>query len=140
MPKGRYKKAPSPATSGKHHLYLNAKPPGELVGTVAKLRWKNTIHTLASENRKLPKSHEGILIGFCSSFQLLADCEASIRTDGLLVDGGRDGKRRSPALAGKIQALNAIRQFSAELGLSPASASRLPLPPIEEERNEFADL
>lgn len=137
---GRYKKTAPAATSGNPKLYLSSSPPAELVGVTAKLRWKSTINSLAAENRKLPTSHEGILIGFCSSFQLLADCEQSLRAHGIMIDGGRDGQRRSPALAGKLQALNAIRQFSSEIGLSPASASRLPLPPVEEERNPFADL
>lgn len=137
--RGRYPKTPPAATSGNAKLYLTRKPPAELVGAVAQSRWKSTINTLASENRKLPKSNEGVLIGFCAAFQLLADCEKSLQEDGLLVDGGRDGKRRSPALAGKLQAMNAIRAFASEIGLSPASASRLPLPPVEMMPNPFLE-
>lgn len=118
-------------------LFLTHQTPDALVGPAAKARWMQTILVLADEGRRIPRSHEGALLGYCSAFQLLADCEASLATDGLLIDGGRDGKRRSPALGGKLSALTAIRQFGSELGLSTQSASRLPLPPISPEPNEF---
>jgi P27 family predicted phage terminase small subunit len=133
--KGRRKK--NPIESSEH--YLIADPPAELIGDIARARWVATIEVLDSENRKIPRSNEGVMIGYCSAFQLLADCERELQASGLLV-ANRDGGRRSPALAGKIQAMNAIRAFAAEIGLTPASASRLPLPPIAELPNPVADL
>ena len=126
------------APSGNSENYLSSKPPSTLTGKAARERWKQTIEILAKETRFIPRSNEGVLIGYCSAFSLLDDCEKSLAADGLLVDGGRDGKRRHPALAGKLQALSAIRLYAAELGLTPRSAARLPLPTIEEV-NEFLD-
>lgn len=88
----------------------------------------------------MPHTQKMIVAGLCSAAQLLADSEASIAADGLLIDAGRDGKKRNPALSSKIQALGLIRAYAAEIGLSPASASRLPLPPVEEEKNPFTEL
>ena len=98
---------------------LSATPPACLTGETASARWTQTINDLAEESRTLPCSNEGVLIGYCAAFQLLADCERSIAKDGLLLDRGREGQKRSPALTGKISALSSIKGFASELGLSP---------------------
>ena len=118
---------------------LSKTPPETLQGDVARARWARTIETLQSEGRTLPRSNEGMLEGYCAAFELLADCEASIKADGLLVDGGRDGQRRSPALSGKIQALAAIKGFATQLGLSPTSAKGLKLQRVDEKPNPFRE-
>ena len=118
-------------------LHLTESPPATLTGHAARERWTLTIHDLEAEGRKLPRSNEGVLIGYASAFQLLADCDEGLKTDGLLIDGGRDGKRRHPALAGKLQALAAIRGFGVQLGLSPTSAKGLPVPPVDPEPNPY---
>lgn len=118
---------------------LTTEPPAELSGDVARARWTRTIETLADEGRQLPASNEGVLMAYSSAFQLLSECEAAIASDGLLVDGGRDGKRRHPALAGKTSALTSIRSLAAQLALSPTSAKGVVLPPVTT-RNPFQHL
>jgi P27 family predicted phage terminase small subunit len=122
-------------------LYLSPnQPPPELRGPIARAEWHSLLAHLEGENRKLPLSQKMIVAGLCAAAQLLADSEDSIVSTGILIADGRGGFKRNPALSSKIQALGLIRAYSAEIGLSPASASRLPLPPIEKERNPFEEL
>lgn len=135
--KGRRPKATHAADHGEKTPYLTDRPPAELAGEVARARWEKTIRDLEAENRKLPRSNESALIGLCSACQLLADAERSLAEHGLIVDAGREGSRRNPALSAKTSALTSIRGFASEIGLTPASAGRLPLPPIEDEPGDF---
>jgi len=143
--KGRRPKYPTAPAVIEHganpHLYLQPdQPPDDLRGAIAREQWTVLLEDLAAENRKLPTSQKMIVLGYCSAAQLLADSEDSIIADGILIGAGREGRKRNPALSSKIQALGLIRAYAAEIGLSPASASRLPLPPVEKKRNKFDDL
>lgn len=142
MSKGRRPKVTAPQTASDNpELYLTpSQVPAELRGELARLQWRTLLEDLAAENRRLPASQKMIVLGYCSAAQLLADSEDSIMNDGILIEGGREGRRRNPALSSKIQALGLVRSYAAEIGLSPASASRLPLPAIEEEFNPFSEL
>jgi P27 family predicted phage terminase small subunit len=104
----------------------------------AKDVWRTTIENLQSENRPLHQLNEEILIGFASSASIARECGEILAREGYLISGGRDGSRRHPAASIRMSALQSLRAFAAELGLSPASSGRLPKPSIAMKPNKFS--
>lgn len=104
----------------------------------AKAVWRRTIADLQTENRPLHQLNRECLIGFCESSAIVRECGEILSREGYLVSGGRDGSRRHPAASIRISALQSLRAFAAELGLSPASSGRLPKPSTPAKVNKFA--
>lgn len=134
--KGRRKKSSSaPASSGEN---IKSTPPAWL-SDHAKTVWRETIETLEAEGRPLNRLNTQALTGFCDAAGLVRECAEVLARDGMTIDGGREGLKRHPAVTTRISALNSLRGYAIELGLTPGTAGRIPTPE-KEEPNEFADL
>lgn len=118
---------------------INATPP-DWLGHHAKSVWRETIAALEAENRPLGQLNRQALVGLCDAAGLVRECAEVLGRDGMTIDGGREGMKRHPALTTRISALNSLRAYAAELGLTPSSSARLPQPPPPEDENPFSGL
>jgi P27 family predicted phage terminase small subunit len=136
---GRYpKQTPTPAKPGSTPANLTRKPPGYLAGHAAKI-WRETISDLEAEGIPLHRLNRQALVGFCDACGIVRECSETLAREGHTMAGGREGIKRNPAASIRISALQAVRAYAAELGLSPASSGRLPKAPIKK-WSKFDDL
>jgi len=126
-------------TTANHAGYIKADHPPAWLSDHAKHVWRTTVHNLEAEGRPLGCLNLETLTGFCDAAGLVKECAETLAREGMTIDGGRDGLKRHPAVTTRISALNALRAYAIELGLTPGTAARLPTP-AKEERNEFYDL
>jgi len=126
-------------TTGKPDSTLTSEPPDYLTGHAARV-WRETITDLEAEGRPIHRLNRQTLVGFCDAAAIVRECGETLAREGHLVDGGREGLKRNPAATLRISALQALRAFAAELGLTPASNARLPQPHVPEKKSKFADL
>lgn len=122
--KGRRKKATVPAKSGAN---ITGSAPAWL-SAHAKTVWKDTITTLKAEGRPLSRLNLQAFTGFCDAAGLVRECAEVLEREGMTIDGGREGLKRHPAVTTRISALNALRNYAIELGLTPGTAPRIPTP------------
>ncbi len=118
---------------------LTGEPPDYLTGHAARV-WRETIGDLEAEGRPIHRLNRQTLVGFCDACGIVRECSETLAREGHLVDGGREGSKRNPAASIRISALQAVRAYAAELGLSPASSGRLPKPPPPVRKSRFDDL
>lgn len=102
--------------------------------------WAETIILLEHAGRCMPAHNSEIYVGFCVAAATVREADEVLQREGLTICDGRAGTRRHPLISVRSQALLQLRSYAESCGLTPASAARLPLPPIEEEANPFADL
>lgn len=126
-------------SAGKPASALTSNPPAYLTGHGADV-WRETIADLEAEGRPIHVLNRQALFGFCESSAAVREYGEILARDGHTIDGGREGQKRNPAASLRISALNSLRAYAAELGLTPASAGRLPSPPVVPKINRFADL
>lgn len=88
--------------------------------------WRETIETLESEGRPLGQLNLQAFVGFCDAAGLVRECAEVLAKEGMTIDGGREGKKRHPAVTTRISALNSLRGYACELGLTPGTAARIP--------------
>lgn len=106
----------------------------------AKQVWKETVSAMKAERRPLGQLNRQALVGLCDAAGLVRECAEVLAREGMTIDGGREGQKRHPAVTTRISALNSLRAYAAELGLTPASSARLPEPPPRPEDNPFLHL
>lgn len=133
------------AQSAKHHKLdlplgvLEATCPPDWFSDRAATVWFYTLQNLAEAGHAIPIHNSEIFVGFCLSAAAAREADEILGKEGLTVNDGRAGTRRHPLISVRSQALLQLRSCAESLGLTPASAARLPFPPVAEERNEFAD-
>jgi P27 family predicted phage terminase small subunit len=119
--------------------HTDLSEPPDWLSDHGKSVWRSTITDLEREGRPLGCLNYQTLTGFCDAAGLVKECAETLARDGMTIDGGREGLKRHPAVTTRISALNALRAYAIELGLTPGSAARVPSAK-KEDRNEFADL
>jgi len=117
---------------------LSITPPAYLPEH-AQTVYRNTVKDLAASGRPLLVIHREAVIGLAQAADLARQAGDEIRRTGFVLDGGREGVKRSPAIAAQIAALASLKAFCSELGLTPGSFKKMPHIK-QDERNEFADL
>jgi P27 family predicted phage terminase small subunit len=117
---------------------LNSTPPAFLPEHAQEV-YRTTVKDLAASGRPLLVIHRESVIGLAQAADLAKQAGEEIRKTGFVMDGGREGVKRNPAISAQIAALASLKAFAAELGLTPGSFKKMPQIE-EEERNEFADL
>lgn len=132
--KGRRTNNTTP-TTGKT---ITSEPP-EWLSDHAKTVWRQTLADLEEEGRPLGRLNAQALVGFCDAAGLVRECAETLALHGMTIDGGREGMKRHPAVTTRISALNSLRAYAIELGLTPGTAGRIKITPPEEE-NEFDSL
>jgi P27 family predicted phage terminase small subunit len=68
---------------------------------------------------------KGALAGYAVSYALVMECEREIAREGLTVTNAKGREVPNPLLAVARNAMNQMRGFAAELGMSPAARSRI---------------
>jgi|GEM_PF-6619632 len=107
---------------------ISGTPP-DWMGKYAGEVWRKTIEDLEAESRPIHQLNTQMLIGFAEAAGLVRECAEIIAKEGMLIDGGRYGKKRHPAVGMRLAALSALRGYASELGLTPGASGRLPAVP-----------
>lgn len=122
--KGRRTKTSVPASSGITSTNITADAPSWL-SEHAKAVWRETIETLEIEGRPLNRLNIQAFTGFCDAAGLVRECSETLARDGMTIEGGREGLKRHPAVTTRISALNSLRSYAIELGLTPGTTGRI---------------
>lgn len=61
----------------------------------------------------------------CTSYAIARQAAETLQREGLIVPGGRDGDKKSPALQAFQSSVEAFRKLAATFGLSPLSRTKL---------------
>lgn len=120
-------KRPKPTKRPPTAELTDAEPPDWLSKYGVEV-WHRTLKDLAEAGRPVDRLNREAFVGFCDAAGLVAECSQVLAAEGMTIDGGREGKKRHPAVTTRISALNSLRAYAAELGLTPASSGRLPEP------------
>ncbi|MEF2548846.1 phage terminase small subunit P27 family [Aurantimonas sp. E1-2-R+4] len=99
------------------------KPPDEM-STEAKAEWKRVMPVLV-ERRVLSPADIGAVERFCEASGDIRIARASIAKDGAYVENRLGELKRHPAFATLRESTAEARRWAAELGLTPASRSRV---------------
>jgi P27 family predicted phage terminase small subunit len=117
---------------------LSSTPPAFLPRYAQEV-YRETVRNLNEAGRPLLLIHKQALVGLCQAADLAKQAGEEIRNTGFILDGGREGVKRNPAISAQIAALASLKAFAAELGLTPGSFKKMPH--LEDnEPNPFADL
>lgn len=122
--KGRRTKTPLPASSGFTSANITTDAPSWL-SDHARAVWRETIETLEIEGRPLNRLNLQAFTGFCDAAGLVRECGEILARDGMTLAGGREGLKRHPAVTTRISALNSLRSYAIELGLTPGTTGRI---------------
>lgn len=87
---------------------------------VAAEEWRKAARTLVDRGT-LTEGDLGALAGYASAFGDFVMTTRQIEADGLVLNG-----KKHPLLTAQVAARNQLRQFAAELGLTPAARSKAP--------------
>lgn len=117
---------------------LSSTPPAFLPKHAQEV-YRTTVKDLAASGRPLLVIHREAVIGLAQAADLAKQAGEEIRKTGFVMDGGREGVKRNPAISAQIAALASLKSFAAELGLTPGSFKKMPH--LEDDGpNPFAEL
>src|SRR5262245_15670419 len=108
-------------------------PPGvpecpDILDDDGRAEWFRTAAVL-SEMGLLSKADRSALAAYCMSYSRWVHAEAQVRKYGTIVKSPEKGfPMKSPYLCVAEQALEAMRKFMVEFGLTPSSRSRIRVP------------
>jgi P27 family predicted phage terminase small subunit len=114
---------------------IKLPPCPEHLSTAAKAEWEFIAAELAPLG-VLAKVDKAVLAGYCSEFAAWAECELFLQENGSVLTL-RDDKgnvkwvQEAPQARLALKHLEKVRQFAAELGLSPSSRTRIHARPSE---------
>lgn len=98
-------------------------PPMMLKGEALR-EWKRVTKLLA-EVGLIAKLDRAIIAGYCQAWSRWTECERMLETTGMIVKAPNGYPMYSPYLAAANKALEQLRQFSEQIGLSGSSRSRI---------------
>jgi P27 family predicted phage terminase small subunit len=87
-----------------------------------KAEWRRVV-PLLTERNILSKADLSALASYCVAFGQVQMCQEILNTEGLVIDSSQ-GRRGHPAAQVQHRAQSQMRQYAAELGLTPVSRSR----------------
>lgn len=99
------------------------RAPAEL-GKSAKKEWQRICPELVKQGL-FSTLDRSVLILYCSAYGRFIDAEKELQTSGLTQKSPNGYLQKSPALQIADKALAQVRQFAIQLGLSPASRSKI---------------
>jgi P27 family predicted phage terminase small subunit len=140
---GRKPKKPTRiATPESDELPATLEPydPPDWLSIAAKNIWMYCLLEVEKSGHRIPRQNLEVFTGYVQAAATAKEADIILQKEGLTVSDGRAGTRRHPLVSVRSQALLQLRAYAESLGLTPASSSRLPLPPIPEQPNPFADL
>ena len=90
----------------------------------ARAEW-NRVTVLLAEVGLIVKLDRAVIAGYCMAWSRWVECEKMLRTTGLIVKAPNGYPMYSPYLTASNKALDQVRQFSEQIGLSGSSRSRI---------------
>lgn len=90
----------------------------------AKQEWRRVVKDLRAVGL-LTSVDRAALEGYCMAYSLARGAQHEIEAHGVLIEGTKGGLVKNPATAVLNQALQTMRNFMSELGMSATSRSRL---------------
>jgi P27 family predicted phage terminase small subunit len=120
-------------TGNPGHRPLNereAKPrivipdPPEMLSEEALKEWAR-VTVLLAEVGLIVKLDRAIIAGYCMAWARWIECEKMLVTTGLIVKAPNGYPMYSPYLSASNKALDQVRQFSEQIGLSGSARSRI---------------
>jgi P27 family predicted phage terminase small subunit len=87
-----------------------------------KAEWRRVLPLLMARSI-LSRADLSVLASYCAAFGQVQQCQEILNAKGL-VDEGKLGTRGHPAAQIQHRAMSQLRQYAAELGLTPVSRSR----------------
>jgi P27 family predicted phage terminase small subunit len=120
-------------TGNPGHRPLNAreaKPrvvipdPPEMLNEEALKEW-NRVTVLLADVGLIVKLDRAVIAGYCMAWARWVECEKMLVTTGLIVKAPNGYPMYSPYLSASNKALDQVRQFSEQIGLSGSSRSRI---------------
>ncbi len=91
---------------------------------VARKEWEWVVPML-ERLRIITEIDKGILVGYCVAYAALVDAEKKIKKHGDLMRTPSGYLQQSPYVGMRNRALDQLRKFESELGMSPSSRSRI---------------
>ena len=108
-----------------------AEMPTDLTG-VGVETWQHLAVTFADQPIRFREADRRAVAAYCCAVEMADEAARALREHGVLVEGRSEADRgrpvRSPAWAMWRDASVQVRQWSAELGLSPSARARIRLP------------
>lgn len=100
------------------------EPPADMDGIAAE-KWRELVKLLEPLGMLTVVDVDALRI-YCEAWQELQDCNATLKREGSYQKVSSSGKKVAhPALSRRDHALDRIRRYSQEFGLTPASRSRV---------------
>lgn len=124
MKKNKQNIVPSPPHDPDH---LDPSNPPPVLNQYGSEVWRQTLEDLDRDKRAMHVLNRQTLIAFCQATSDAKTAGDMIDQNGILMDGGREGMKRNPAVAIRLQSLGLVRILAKELGLTPSSSSKLPV-------------
>jgi P27 family predicted phage terminase small subunit len=103
-----------------------------------KAEWRRVLPLLMARSI-LSRADLSTLASYCAAFGTVQQCQEIINAEGLVVEG-KLSPRGHPASQIQHRAQSQMRQYAAELGLTPVSRSRTTMVDRREGEDDFSDL
>ncbi|ERR1019366_4264326 len=104
-------------------LVVIPDPPDMLTDEALK-EWKR-VTVLLAEVGLIAKLDRAVIAGYCMAWSRWVECERLLKDTGLIVKAPNGYPMYSPYLSASNKALDQVRQFSEQIGLSGSSRSRI---------------
>lgn len=111
-------------------------PGDDSVAATAGRLWKRNAPTLARSVGLVGEQQE-VLVDYCITWARIEQGEQALSRQGMLLDGAMGGVVKNPWTTVLNQYRSHLRSLIGELGLSPASATRITRPESSDEDDPF---
>lgn len=106
---------------------------------VASSKWDELFYTL-DQMGMLSSSYSGMMENYSVAYSLYSRSLAHVNENGMLVDGATGNLVRNPALIELHKAMDVMTKLQIEMGLTPASRSRVTVAEREEKVDPVLEL
>lgn len=111
-------------------------PTDEPVAATARRLWKRNAPTLVRSVGLVGEQQE-VLVDYCITWARIEQGEQALSTEGMVIPGAMGGMVKNPWTTVLNQYRSHLRSLIGELGLSPASATRITRPESSDEDDPF---
>ena len=125
---------PKTVVTGGIKISKSVQPPAWM-GPHGKLLWKRILPKLDGVANDIDYD---ALVAYCSAYNTMIEADILLQREGLMMSNER-GTVAHPATRIKAQALDQVRRYQTEFGLTPLARLRVQ-PSEDEERDELDDL
>ena len=123
---------PRVMVSGGKPISMSVQPPPHL-GQYGKQEWKRVLPKLAGVANDVDYA---ALVAYCSAYHTMIEADICLQRDGIMITTEK-GTMAHPATRVKAQAMDCVRRYQTEFGLTPLS--RLRVQPVEPDQHGDLD-